>query len=136
MPDAAIIEVAAVILFNGPLMLINRRPEGGYYGGWWEWPGGKCRPGESLEACARRELAEEIGLAAGPLRLLETIEAQYPGRNVRVSFFVGTPQPDSRPRPDAQEHCWVEPRRVLEMKFLEANLPVLRRLVESPPELA
>src|SRR5580658_4160807 len=33
----------------------------------WNFPGGSIRPGETPEAAARRELAEEIGLAAGPM---------------------------------------------------------------------
>lgn len=36
----------------------------------WELPAGHCEPGESLEEGARRELAEEVQLAAGRVELL------------------------------------------------------------------
>jgi 8-oxo-dGTP pyrophosphatase MutT (NUDIX family) len=38
----------------------------------WEWtpPSGTRQPGESIEACAARELAEETGLAEVPLSLV------------------------------------------------------------------
>jgi ADP-ribose pyrophosphatase len=39
----------------------------------WEIPAGKLDPGESLESCARRELSEETGYAAGQLLSLGTI---------------------------------------------------------------
>src|SRR5688572_12553286 len=99
--DAGIVEVSAAIIFDGPLMLVSRRPPGSYFEGWWEWPGGKRQAGESAEQCARRELAEETGLQVGPLREFQRIEANYPGRRVRVTFFVGRLAPGSQPAASA-----------------------------------
>jgi ADP-ribose pyrophosphatase len=36
----------------------------------WELPAGTLQPGEDPEACARRELIEEVGYRAGEMRLL------------------------------------------------------------------
>ena len=36
---------------------------------YWSTPGGGLEPGESHEACALRELGEELGLAPGQVRL-------------------------------------------------------------------
>ena len=52
---------AAVIRKNGRV-LIAQRPADGMLGGLWEFPGGKRKPGESLEACLRREIREELRL--------------------------------------------------------------------------
>jgi len=52
---------AAVIRRNGRT-LIAQRPHDGMLGGLWEFPGGKCEPGESLADCLRREIREELGL--------------------------------------------------------------------------
>lgn len=123
-----VVEVAIVILLDGPCMLVNKRPEGSYYGGWWEWPGGKAEPGESLESCARRELREEIGLAAGPLTEFMHTTAEYPGRTVRLTFFTGRVARGSTPRHDALEHQWLTAPDVRKLRFLEPNLPVLDAL--------
>jgi mutator protein MutT len=133
--DASIIEVSAAIIFDGALMLVSRRPPGSYFEGWWEWPGGKRQAGESAEQCARRELAEETGLLAGPLREFRIIEADYPGRHVRVTFFVGRLAPGVQAAANAHEHRWLKPVEVLRLQFLEPNLPVLHALITNPPAM-
>jgi 8-oxo-dGTP diphosphatase len=122
------IDVAVVILLDGPRMLVNRRPEGGYFGGWWEWPGGKRHEGESFEQCARRELLEEIGLQALALHEYDRRVVNYPGRVVNLVFFTGNPVPGMQASPDALEHAWLTPAEVRKLKFLEPNLPVLEKV--------
>jgi len=57
------VSVKGVLLHQRGVVLVkNRRNE-------WELPGGKLEPGETLEACVAREIAEELGLAVrvGPV---------------------------------------------------------------------
>ncbi len=51
------------------------------FAGAWALPGGFLDEDETLEACAVRELLEETGLTAGPLRLFGTYSD--PGRDPR-----------------------------------------------------
>ena len=59
-------EVAVGILSreDGALLLTSR-PEGKVYAGYWEFPGGKLEPGETVEQALRRELQEELGIVIG-----------------------------------------------------------------------
>jgi 8-oxo-dGTP diphosphatase len=54
----------------------------------WNFPGGGIRPNETAEAAARRELAEEIGLALQtPLLSAGDDIGVWDGRQDRVTFF-------------------------------------------------
>lgn len=56
------IRVVAAVAERGGRFLVCRRPAHKRHGGLWEFPGGKLEPGESPQAAARRELAEELGV--------------------------------------------------------------------------
>ncbi|MFK4371547.1 8-oxo-dGTP pyrophosphatase MutT (NUDIX family) [Paenibacillus sp. RC82] len=58
---------ACVLLLNNNQLLLGLRTDNGL----WGLPGGSLEPGESMEEVAVRELAEETGLKAGSLTLLD-----------------------------------------------------------------
>lgn len=66
----------------------------------WLFPKGHIEKGESPEAAARREVAEETGVDADVLAEVGTTEFDTPSERVRVRFFlmrfVGSTQPDER----------------------------------------
>lgn len=105
------ITVAAGIILRGareiPEVLLTRRKENAHLGGYWEFPGGKIRPGESLEECLKRELHEELGVEAQIKRPILSTSYEYPGKIVHLHFYLcdilsGFP----RPR-EAEELAWV-----------------------------
>jgi mutator protein MutT len=61
------IGVAVIVIRNGRVLLGKRKHAHG--AGTWQFPGGHLEYGESIEACARRELFEETGLSILNLRM-------------------------------------------------------------------
>ena len=79
--------VAAVLTQPDGRVLLAQRPPGKVYAGYWEFPGGKVEPGESLEAALARELHEELGIVVTrPCRWITRI-FEYPHATVRLNFF-------------------------------------------------
>jgi 3-methyladenine DNA glycosylase AlkD/ADP-ribose pyrophosphatase YjhB (NUDIX family) len=101
------IGVAVIVVREGRVLLGKRRNAHG--AGTWQFPGGHLEFGESIEACARRELFEETGLSALSLRrgpftndLFEDEGKHY------VTLFLISEHTVGRPRlkePDKCE-CW------------------------------
>jgi len=50
---------------NGEILL-TKRPEDALLGGLWEFPGAKCRDGETLENALRRGVSERVGIDVEP----------------------------------------------------------------------
>ncbi len=72
-----------VAVYVGPALLLVRSS----YRAGWHLPGGGVRRDEMPEAAARRELAEEIGLAALALLPAGVACGIWDGRRDRVHFF-------------------------------------------------
>ena len=77
---------AAVIRRNGRV-LIAQRPPDGMLGGLWEFPGGKREPGESLEACLRREIREELSLEIEVGRPIVSVKHAYTHFRISLHAF-------------------------------------------------
>jgi mutator protein MutT len=125
-PDSAIRVLAAVIEREGRILL-TRRLAGTHLSGLWEFPGGKCEPSESDEACLARELSEELGVDAVVGRELLSVEHAYADRRVRLHFractIAGPPRAVL-----GQEMRWVTRDELPTLQFPEADAELIRYL--------
>lgn len=81
------VDVAVGVLITpAGAFLLTSRPAGKVYAGYWEFPGGKLEPGETVEQALRRELQEELGITIGPALPWQQAEFDYPHARVRLHF--------------------------------------------------
>lgn len=116
--------------------LIRRRPPlpGSPMPGFWEFPGGKCDPGESPEAAVARECREESGLEVEIRRLRATITHRYPHGRVELHYFdCATADPAAEPDPGSG-FLWVHARDLPSYRFPEANEAIVAALVAEAGE--
>jgi len=86
-PQRKEVAVAVGVLVRADgCFLLTSRPEGKVYAGYWEFPGGKVEPGETVEAALRRELVEEIGITIGAVHPWRVELVDYPHALVRLHF--------------------------------------------------
>ena len=82
-----VVEVAVGVLIQpGGQFLLTSRPPGKVYEGYWEFPGGKLEPGESVEEALRRELQEELGITIGAVHPWKAEMVDYPHALVHLNF--------------------------------------------------
>ena len=86
-PERRPVDVAVGVLIDPDgNFLLTSRPEGKVYAGYWEFPGGKVEPGESVEQALRRELHEELGITIGAAQPWKVEMVDYPHALVRLHF--------------------------------------------------
>jgi mutator protein MutT len=117
--------VLAAVIEVDDAFLLTRRLKGTHLAGTWEFPGGKCEPGETHEACLERELAEELGVEAAIGPEVFAVTHTYAERTVELHFrqctITGAPRPLL-----GQEMRWVKREELHTLEFPEAD----RELIE------
>ncbi len=121
--------VALALVHDGPLWLVARRLPHAHLGGLWEFPGGKCGPGETAAEAALRELREECGIEAEPQHELAERSCEYEDRIVHLLPVIcrwarGTP------RPLGSAECrWVTADELATLAMPAVNADLVRQAV-------
>lgn len=124
--DRTLVVAAAVVERDGRF-LVTRRLRGTHLEGCWEFPGGKCEPGEPIEACLRREIDEELGADAIVGAELLAIRHDYPDRRVELHFFRCRLEQDPQPRL-GQEMRWISREEFDALPFPPADAELIEML--------
>jgi 8-oxo-dGTP diphosphatase len=123
------IVVTAAVIERGGRLLVTRRLKGTHLEGYWEFPGGKCDAGESLEACLARELREELAVDAVVGTRILTTRHEYPERHIELHFFQAELRGDPVPQMN-QEMQWVTRDALPSLKLPPADDELVVLLLE------
>jgi mutator protein MutT len=120
-------DVAIAIITRAGKVLICQRPQRGSFAGYWEFPGGKREPHETVAECLAREVREELAIRVEPRHALRTVDHDYPRGPIRLHPYVcdhvaGEPQLLA-----CQAALWIDPMDLPRYQFPPAN----DRLVEE-----
>jgi len=119
--------VAVGVIYRGGRMLIDKRKPEGLLGGLWEFPGGKVRPGESLEAALQREVREELDIEIEVGTEIAVVDHAYTHFRVRIHalqcrYVSGEPRCIA-----CTDIKWVRPSDLGRYAFPAAN----KRIIET-----
>ncbi|MFN7916083.1 MAG: (deoxy)nucleoside triphosphate pyrophosphohydrolase [Vicinamibacterales bacterium] len=129
-----IVVTAAVVERHGTF-LVTRRLTGTHLAGTWEFPGGKCEPDESLQACLIREMREELGVDCRVGAEIFTISHDYQDRRIQLHFFACTLEGEPAPQL-GQAMQWVPRAQLSSLEFPPADDELIRLLTQNPDRSA
>lgn len=124
--------VAAVIRDDGGRILLTQRPAGKHLAGLWEFPGGKCEPGERPHDALRRELREEIGIEASAFERLIAIPWRYPEKTILLDVYSVVEFAGAAHGRENQALQYVSPDAMSNIPMPPADRPVVNAL-RLPP---
>ena len=129
--DRPEVQVAVGVLVRPDgAFLLTSRPPGKVYEGYWEFPGGKVEPGETVEQALRRELQEEIGLTIGAVAPWRVERVDYPHALVCLHFCKVHAWNGELHMHEGQQHAWQQ-LPVSVQPVLPGTVPVLRWFAEE-----
>ncbi len=119
---------AGVIWNEEGKVLLAQRPAEGLLGGLWEFPGGKVEPGETLEACLKRELREELDIEVEVGEPVAVVSHAYSHFRITLHAFHcrlvrGEPQAIG-----VADWRWVRPEEIRMYPLSRADIKVLEVL--------
>jgi 8-oxo-dGTP diphosphatase len=121
--------IAVAVVECDDQFLVGLRPEGVPLAGYWEFPGGKVREGETPADAAARECREETGIRVTMSRLLLRTVHDYEHGVLELHFFAAVlSDPQPAPRPPFR---WVVRQDLPTLRFPPANSGLLVMLGAS-----
>ena len=122
-------QVVAALIWQDGTVLVCQRTRHQTMPLKWEFPGGKIEEGEQPRDALRRELDEELGIAATIGDEVARIQHEYPnGGMVELRFYVVREFKGALENRIFRDMQWAEPKDLPKFDFLEADFTLVKDL--------
>ncbi len=124
---------AAIIWREDGRFLIAQRPLDGLLGGLWEFPGGKCEPGESHAQALRREIQEELALEIAVGQPQISIKHAYTHFRITLHAYHALYQGGQPQHLGVIDHAWVTLAELEKYAFAATDRQIIESLRQNIP---
>ena len=94
----------------------------------WEFPGGKIEPGETPEEAIVREIKEELDTEIEAMKLLDTVEYDYPQFHLSMDCFICKIKSGDLVLKEHVAAKWLTKENLENVDWLPADLSVVEKL--------
>lgn len=123
--------VVCAVIVKDHKVFATQRGYGEFKDGW-EFPGGKIEPGETPEQAIVREIREELNTEIVPIRMVGTIEYDYPDFHLSMQCFLCRVKEGHLELLEHEAARWLSREQLEEVAWLPADLHFV---LEKLPEL-
>ena len=123
-----LIEVGIACIWRDGKYLIQSRPKGKSFVGFWEFPGGKREIGETFRDCVKREIEEEVGISVSVRPHFYEEVCRFKEADLKLRFHRAQIQKGEPKALEGQTLDWIDPKDFFGQKFLPTNHKALRHL--------
>ena len=125
------IEVVAAIIHDDDGRIFATQRGYGDWKDWWEFPGGKIKPGETHEEALRREIWEELETHIIIEQLLQTVEYDYPKFHLTMHCFWCYIESGSLTLKEHEAARWLAKDELDSVKWLPADISLIKKLKQT-----
>ena len=122
-----IVRVAAAVIIDKGRVFATQRGYGEYKDGW-EFPGGKIEPEETPEEAIVREIREELEADIEPVKLLDTVEYDYPGFHLSMDCYLCRLKSENIVLKEHEAARWLDKSSLYDVEWLPADLGLIEKV--------
>ena len=121
------IRVVAAIIIEKEKIFATQRGYGEFKDGW-EFPGGKIELGETPEAAIVREIKEELDTEIEVVKLLDTVEYDYPQFHLSMDCFICKIKSGDLVLKEHEAAKWLTKENLDSIDWLPADLSLIEKI--------
>ena len=119
------ITVVAAVIRNSKGEIFATQRGYGEFKDWWELPGGKAEPGETMEQALRREIMEELDTEVSVDAFITTIDYDYPSFHLTMHCFWCKLTCEALHLNEHEAASWLDREHLRSVKWLPADYVIL-----------